>query len=221
MTHEPAATAAPPLGLRDLDRVPLTPANRARLDQAMADCDGLAHWRLRKRAEARDVLALEQICPRLRVWQLDLRQAIRLVVSLEGPVPCMAEPGGELQVAPRSLLGVTYPAEATLTPLPGMSFVQILAPPRVWHASVHYGPAAPLCLGITLPANTPVKEIVFLSYGALSMQTVNLDEQSPEGVLNRAAARYYLEHPEHIPLTSTPFLVGRGTPNAYKKGLSP
>jgi hypothetical protein len=64
----------------------------------------------------------------------------------------------------------------------------------------------PLCLGARLPAGIRVKELVLMAYGALSMQTVMIDELDPAGVLNPVAARWWQANTDRIPLSRAAFL---------------
>ena len=109
-------------------------------------------------------------------------------------------------VEPQAVLGLTYPQEALRQALPGYSFLQVLAPGDVWHANVAFGPVRPLCLGAALPANVRVKELVLMAYGALSMQTVQIDEQDAAGVMNAAAALWWQQNTARAPLSRAPFL---------------
>ena len=63
-TQRPAAVLAP-RGLADLQQVALTPEQDAALERACATSQGSAPWRVRKRVEARELLALSRIAPRL------------------------------------------------------------------------------------------------------------------------------------------------------------
>ena len=61
-------------------------------------------------------------------------------------------------------------------------------------------------LGATLPPGVRVKELVLMTYGALSMQSVMIDATDPAGVLNPEAAEWWQEIRNRLPLTSVPFL---------------
>lgn len=196
-------------GLAALDDVTLTPERQARLEQAAASAGGSAVWRQRKLVEAHDLLALSQIAPpgRLIVEHLDLDEALRALLLLDVPVPC--RPGGEgpLSVERRAMLGLCYPEAALRQVMPGYAFVHVLIPFAVWHANVAPIPEGQaVCLGAQLPAGVRVKELVLMTYGALSMQTVMIDPGDPAGVLNAAAARWWQENLDRMPLTRTPFL---------------
>jgi hypothetical protein len=205
---QPEVTDSGQGGLSGLSGVQLSPERQQLLELALTTCGGSAPWQGRKRAEARDLVALSQLAPpgRMELEHLDLRVDLRVVVLLRVPVPCLPHPEGELQVAPLAVLGVTYPQEALRRALPGYAFVQILAPAFVWLANVAFDRAQPLCLGAKLPAGIRVKELVLLAYGALSMQNYMFDEQDPAGVLNPAAARWWQQNLARIPLSRTPFL---------------
>jgi len=202
------------MGLSRLAEVKLSPDRQQQLELAEVSSGGSADWRGRKRAELWDLLALSQLAPpgRMKLEFLDLRVALRAVVLLRVPVPCMPLPRGELLVATRALLGLTYPQESLSRPLPGYAFIQVLSPQRVWHANVAPEAAQPLCLGAQLPAGIRTKELVLMTYGALSMQSIMINERDPAGVLNPVAAEWWQRNITSIPLTRTPFL-GEGSPS--------
>jgi hypothetical protein len=49
-------------------------------------------------------------------------------------------------------------------------------------------------------------EIVVMTYGALTMQSVMIDEQDSAGVLNRDAAHWWQQNLWRIPLSREPFI---------------
>ena len=197
---------SPSRSLCDLPRLPLDGYHQAMWESAQKSCGGPPACRHRLSAEAHDLLALAQLSGRMHVHWLELSAGLRAKVGLDVPVPCLPDPAGSLQVAPRALLGLLYPQEAMLMPLPGYAFVRILLPRPVWHSNVSPDPNQVLCLGPSLPAGIPLKEIMLMTYGALSMQTTQLDLLNPAGVLNPAAADWWQRNPTRIPLTREPFL---------------
>jgi hypothetical protein len=178
------------------------------LESELRESGGHPAWRARKRTEARELLALAQIAPlgRMSIKSLSLSEHLRALILLRVSVPCRPEPEGKVVVAPYALLGLIYPPEALFQSLPGFAFVQILAPSRVWHANVADGPIQALCLGAQLPPGVRVAELILMAYGALSMQTVMIDEADPAGVLNVEAARWWQQNMHMIPLSAAPFL---------------
>ena len=196
-------------GLRGLGKVALSARLERILSTAAESCGGTAEWRVRKMGEARDLLALSQIAPqRIEVQHLDLDQPLRAIVGMKVPVPCRAAGSRDVAVAAGALLAFTYRQEALLEPQPGFAFVQILAPRDVYHAQVNFDGVQALCLGAQLPAGVRVRELLLMAYGALSLQTVQLDTRDPAGVLNGQAAEWWLQNKHRIPLTRTPFLGG-------------
>ncbi len=196
------------VGLGALASVMLSAENQAMVAQSRFRMLGGPVWKTRKLAEAQDVLALSQIAPwRMRVVQLDLTDALRAVIEMRVPVPCRAEAEGQVVIANHALLGLQYPEAALRMPQPGYSFVQILAPGKVWHPSVSFNPEGiqALCLG-QLPVSVPCKELILLTYAALQMTTVQLDEFDSAGVMNIEAARYWQGATDRIPLSRTAFL---------------
>jgi hypothetical protein len=188
--------------------VMLSPANRQRLEEATEVCRGDPAWRARKRIETHDVLQLSQVAPRgrLAIGLIDLRESIRILLMLETPVPCRPTADGPLAVATSAVIGLTYPREALCASLPGWSFVQIFEPAHVWHPNVG-GPGQVLCLGTQLPAGIRTRELILMTYAALSMQAAQIDEGDPAGVLNVEAARWWPQNRGRMPLTATPFFV--------------
>jgi len=209
----PPASSVEPRGLAALGEVRLAPPRQELLDRAMRDAQGTAPWRARKGAEARELFALEALAPpgRLIVRNLDAREGLRALVMLDVPVGCRPGGSGPLVVERGAVVGIHYPQEVLYRPLPGPSLVQILAPLGVWHANVSTGASQHLCLGATLPPGVRLKELVLMTYGALSMQSVMIDATDPAGVLNYDAAEWWLENRDRLPLTSVPFLGSDAT----------
>jgi hypothetical protein len=197
----------PSPGLRGLDRVTLSVPNQRMLDAVSGANGGDPAWRVRKRHEARDLLALSQIAPpdRLAVQMLDLRTRLRARLKIKVPVACRPDGTGDLHVADHALLGLVYPREVLHRSLPGASFVQILQPRRVWNANVAPGEQA-LCLAVALPCNIPAREIVVMAYDALAMLTYQVDEFDEAGVFNVEAARWWAANLHRLPLTTSAFL---------------
>ena len=199
-------------GLAALHEVQLDRRLESLLDAAARTAGGTLDWRARKKSELHDVLALCQIAPqRLAVERVSLAQDIHAELRMRVPVATRPEPGGDIELAEEARLSLVYPREALYTPLPGAAFVTIREPLAAWYAQVPVGPVQLLCLGETLPANIPLREIILLSYGALTMQTAQIDERHPAGVFNEAAAVWWQANTQRIPLSLEPFL---GVPEA-------
>lgn len=208
---QPKKTAPAPARrgrLRDLGKVVLNPRHQAMLDFAVKHCGGDAAWRGRKRVEAQEILALSQLAPpgRLTVQFIDLREVLRALLITRVPVPCHPDANNELRVADHAVLGFTYPPEAVRMPLPGPAFFQILEPQGVWLPQVD--PAIQRhCVAALVPAGTPCKELILMSYGALCMQSVQVDELDPAGVFHIEAARWWQQNMHRAPLSRTSFLA--------------
>lgn len=196
----------------NLHEVPLDPLHQGILACAQAECGGPAAVRLRVLAETRDLLALAQISGRLDVSWVNCAAGLRAKVHLEAPVPCMPEGSDVLQILPGCVLGIMWPEEAIFRPQAGYAFVRILHPRGVWLSNVasegHVRDCQPLCLGPSLPAGTPVKEILALTYAALTLGIKQFSLFDFAGVLNPRAAVWWQEHADRIPLTREPFLKG-------------
>lgn len=203
--NAPSPTPLCSHSLSSLHQMPLDGFHQALWESVRKICGGPAACRHRLSAEAHDLLALAQYFGRLRVLWLDLSAGLRAKVELEVPVPCLPDPDGPLQVASCALLGLLYPQEAMLLPQPGYAFVRILQPRPVWHSNVSPDHHQVLCLGPSLPAGIPLKEIILMTYGALSMQTTQLDLLNPAGVLSPAAAEWWQRNTRLIPLSREPF----------------
>ena len=208
-----ATLASPPpaVGLSQLPSVTLDAYHQAIWEVAQQQAGGPPTCRHRLIAEAHDFLALAQYSGRMIVHWLTLAGGLRAKVELEVPVPCLPDPAGPLQVAPRALLGVVYSQDAVLLPQPGYAFVHILQPRPVWLGNVSPDASQACCLGAKLPAGIPLIQLILMTYGALSMQTTQLDILDSAGVLNPAAADWWQRNPGRIPLSREPFLRGEVT----------
>lgn len=208
--RDPEAKSVPAAaGLTDLAHHELSEANARRLADCCAGALGPAGWQRRKREELHGLLALEERAERLVVRQVDLRTDLQVIVELrDTPVPVRPPDGRVVGLVRGALLAIRYPEALLVGPVPGTLPVRILAPRAVFHSNVAYGgPAPPLCIGASVPRGTPLREIVLISYGALTLQTVSLDQLDPAGVLNAAAAAFYQAHADQLPLTRAPFLA--------------
>jgi hypothetical protein len=200
----------PETGLSQLNTVPLDAVHQSMWETAKQGCSGPAAVRQRLLHEGRSLLALAQISGRLQIHWLDLTEGLRAKVELEAPVPFMVDPSGPLQVGTSATLGVLYPAKAIFLPLPGYAFIRILQPRGVWLSNVAPDSAAnrdqPLCLGTHLPGGIPLRDIMLMTYGSLTLTTTLLDTGDPAGLLNPAAAEWWQRNTGRIPLTREPFI---------------
>jgi len=192
--------------LADLAHVTLAEPQAELLETAGGEAVGDRMWRERKLAEARDLLALTSLAPRMAVKDLSLTNDLRALVRLAMPVPCRFG-GGDLVIAHGALLGIRYPREVLSRALPGPAFVQVLLPQGIFHPNVSEGPIQALCLGAQLPLGIRVTELVLMSYRALAMQEHTLDVRDPAGIFRADAARWWQRNTERIPLTQEPFLA--------------
>lgn len=199
-------SAAVQPGLHDLGQVVLDDSLGSILATAEKLNGGDAAWRMRKRKEARELLALSQISHgRIFVQHLELYDSLRAVVAMVVPVPMMVPPDESLAIGPYAVLGLSYPREALTQALPGADFVTILQPRHVWLPQVKL-PEQPLCLGATIRPGTPVRSLLLMAYGALSMQAVQVNELDPAGVFNAEAAVWWQRNLDRAPLSREPFL---------------
>ncbi len=195
------------LGLSDLDRVVLDPQIEAELGRAATTSMGSAMWKARKHAEARDLLALAQIAPRMTVLALDLATTLHAFIRLRGAAPCLPDAAEELEVAHEIHLALRFPPEILTSPQPGYSVVQVMTPQNIHHPNVSRGAVQMLCLGASIPTGFPLREAVLGAYAALTLQSIQLDELDHAGVMNADAARFWQARPHQIPLSTEPFLA--------------
>jgi len=201
-------------GISDLSGVELDERYRRIFEQAARGNGGSAMWRQRKLSELEEFLALAQVSGRIRVFLADLTVAMRLMFELRAPVPTLPDRSGGLVIEDRALVGLGYPEEAIREPLPGFAFITLLRPAAVWLPNAGppdpsfqvSGPGQPLCLGASIAAGTPAKELVLQTFGALTMQSVQLDERDAAGLMNREAAEWWLRTETPIPLSREGFL---------------
>ena len=195
--------------LHDLDKVVLDADRQQRLKAAMGSAAGNPVWVKRKSAEAKALLALEQVAPadRLAILELDLQDELRAVIHLETPVPCLRKETGKVEIANHVILLIRYPEEALRRALPGSVFSAVHLPRDIYIPQVKQ-PEQPLCLGASLGPGMRVFEIAVLAYGALSMQLTQFNDQDPAGIFNREAAQYWQipENAAKLPLTRIPLL---------------
>lgn len=197
------------IGLSRLGEIELDPRAEGVLERLGRTRLGGPAWKARKLAEARDLLALAQVSTRISILGLDLATDLQAWISMRVPVPRAPDASGRAAVAAQAEIALDVPEEALARPLPGARFVRLLAPRDVFHPNVYPGPFQALCLGVALVPGTPCREILCAVYGALSFQNHQLDERSPGGVLNPAAAVWWREPSNlaRIPLTREPFLA--------------
>jgi hypothetical protein len=199
----------PANGLAGLSTVELTKFNQARLEALMAEARGPAPWKRRKQQEAAELLKLSQISPRLHVDHLDLAEELRTVIFLRTPVAGRPLDNGELPIANLAVLGIEYRPEFLTQPTSGYSYVQILSPRDLFYPNVIPRPAPmgqPLCLGVKLPPGVRLRELVIMSYSALTMQAFSVGVMETNGVFNIEAARWWDQNLARVPLSRTPFL---------------
>jgi hypothetical protein len=205
--NSPDGGAPTPPGLSELERVELNPRNQAILDLAMQECGGDPATRNRKLVEGRELLRLGQLAPagRLRVEGLDLRGHLRALIDLEVPVACQPRENNEPEIFPRALIGFTYPNDGFQRPLPGYAFFQVMLPRNIWLPQIKQ-PEQALCIAPQVPAGTRTAMLLLRAYGALSMQSIQIDVRDPAGLFAPEIARWWQDNLHRVPLTTTPLL---------------
>ena len=195
-------------GLHELYRADLAPSVQARFERIMEPAVGSPTWLARKTAEVRELLALAQIAPRLRVQRLDARWDLLAEVRLDAVLPTRAGPGEPVVLEKKAVLVILYPERVLYSAVPGHALVQIRSPRGVFLPNASAGAGSQhVCLGLKLPVAIPLREIVLRTYAALTLQAVMLDPRDAAGVLNRQAAAYWLANRDRMPLSSAPFLA--------------
>ena len=117
----------------------------------------------------------------------------------------------DLPISGMSCASCAGRVEKALRALPGVAFIQLIAPPQCWHPNVAYDVVQPICLAPSVPAGIPAVELVLSAYAALTLQAITLDERDVGGVLNGEATRYWQSEKHRIPLSREPFLAGEAT----------
>ena len=201
--------------LSELGSVQLEDFYRAMFEAAVSRCIGSAPYPKRMKVELYEFLALAQISGgRIEPLAATFEGEFQMHFILHAPVP-MKNAEDEVVIFDWAHIHLRYPEEALSQALPGTAFVRILKPNRVFHPNASEpGPGIPgqvLCLGAAMPPATRLREIVMITWGALTLQSVSLDLMDPAGVLNPDAVLYW-QSPvarERIPLTTEPFLNPR------------
>ena len=207
-----------PRGLHELAQVALEGEYADALAGLAPTMLGPPPWVARKRVELHELLALAQLAPeRLTLLGLDATTDIRVLVMLRCAVPCLPPGATDVSVEREAELVIRYPEALLRGPLPGTSLVEIMQPHHVHHPNVSSSetPGAEargrfasqaLCLGSRIPRGFPLRETVLMSYAALTLQAIQLDERDASGVMNLEAARFWQRHQDRLPLSRESFL---------------
>jgi hypothetical protein len=205
--------------LSSLKDMRLDPANQAALRDALRHCPDYASspWGRRMAAEIETLLKLQQLAPpgRMKVLGIEASEDLRIRILLRVDCPAL-RPDGQVQVVPYADIGLMFTAEC-LNRTPQSVSLLVFAP-RLHHPNCMRMPGRPiqvLCLGdhhVTMPVSALGSlELVLLSYSILNMSTVTLHADDPLHVADGAAAAYWLQHHDQLPLGGgTPFLAPVG-----------
>ena len=195
--------------LSTLGEVVLSDQRQRMLDSATAVSRGPDRWRTRKAYEARRLLALDQVAgpTRMELQTLELEVDLRAAIKLHVPVALQPDEKGRLRTASSAVVGLVYPQVALAVPLPGFAVMCLMEPSHgAWYAQVGAALGQRMCLGVTIPVNIPVTELILTAYQLLSLQAVQLDPGDGAGVMNSAAAEWWVRNRGQIPLSREPFL---------------
>ena len=170
-------------------------------DEAARRNGGPRGWRMWKRSGVEELLTFVRRAPRVELLAADMSADLHLAYHIRMPIP--RQPcNGDLTVGTGATFHLVYRDEwRTLAPK-GWQPVGVVHPEDIFHPNAKPSLRGALCLG-KLPAGISPKELLMLSYFAGSLQTVQLAEDDPEGVLNKEASEFFRCNPQHLPLTST------------------
>lgn len=169
------------------------------LDFALANNGGTRGWREFKAEQARELLQLCAKSPRMALLALDLTEEFRAVYGILMPVPCRPR-GEQLRVADRAVFHLRYAEEWRWQPPVGYEPLGVMEPADLFGPNMISAPVGGVCLG-RIPPGITVRELVLLGYFSVTLQTYQLNEVDPQGVLNPMACEFFRAHPECLPLT--------------------
>jgi hypothetical protein len=110
--------------------------------------------------------------------------------------------GGGVRIHHEARVSLRYPAEFLRGPIQGQALAAIEGPAHVLHPNVGSMPDQRVCLGHSLPRGLPLRELVLMTYAALSMQAVELPSGEAGPMMNGAALVYWRMHAACVPLTN-------------------
>ena len=122
------------------------------------------------------------------------------VYRIQMPVPRWPV-DGQLQLAATAIFHLHFEERWCRESPAGWMPLSLLEPTDPFAPNMAPGRRGATCLGENLPPGILVREIVLLGYHAVALQTCQLDESDPAGVLNLEACDYFRRHPEYLPLT--------------------
>lgn len=223
----PAAESGDQYDLTSLSQVELSENHQAMLGFAASAHGTQDAFLTRMLSEARDVLALSEIAPpgRLRIDWIDIAgNMLAIMMLMRVVVPRVPDHSNRLRLGQLVMLGLMYPREAIQGALPGTAFFDVLQPLDLWHPNVSMPGQVPvprLCLGLEMPPGIRCVDLIVMAYGALSMQSLQIDERDHAGVMNIPAALWWQQNLHRLPLTRTPFLQAdpTGNPNDAQNNL--
>jgi hypothetical protein len=173
----------------------------AHLEEAIRRNGGGRAWREWKRRSTEAVLDLVLRSPRMQLLGLSLEGDVEMAFEIRCPVPRWPK-GDRLVIGQRVVCHLLYQEHWRFESAPGWAPLGVVWPPDLYHSNVRPYVRSALCLwGFGLPPNTQPKEIVLAAFDAVTLQSINIDESDPAGVLNAAASEFYRRHPEYVPLT--------------------
>ncbi len=179
-----------PERLRRLDEI---------IDTALQTNGGPRSWKLWKQSSAEELRQLVRRAPRVQLGSLSLEGDLHAAYEIRMPIPRWPR-NGQLVVGNSATFHLVYRDEWRTTCPRGWDPIGLLCPPDVFHPNARPSLRSALCLG-RLPAGVSPKELVLLGYLAGTLQSVQLAEDDPHGVLNIQACEFFRCHPEFRPLT--------------------
>lgn len=169
------------------------------LEQARQYNSGNRAWRQWKLHAAEELLQLTAQTDRMQLLDLSLAGDFRAIYRIRMPVP-RCPVNGRLAIADEAIFHLHYLEEWRVESPPPWAIIGLLEPPDFFHPNSAIALRGALCLG-AIPAGVSPKEIALMGYSTVALQSVQLNESDPAGVLNLEACEYYRNHPEYMPLT--------------------
>lgn len=163
---------------------------------------GDRRWRSWKQVQLQELVELALQTDRVRLIDVKLEGDFNALVWLQAPVPRWPMEG-RLRITDHAVLHLNYQSPWLVEPPPGWMPVGVMEPFDVYLPNAAPAPRGALCLG-SIPPACPVRELLYLAYLAVTLQTATLDET--EGVLNAHACEFFRDHLHFMPLTRTSVL---------------
>jgi len=161
-------------------------------------------WRQWKARSLEEVMDLILRSPRMEPLGASLEGDFDIDFAIRCPVPRWPKQD-RLVIGDRVVCHLRYQDQWRFESPPGWGPVSIAWPHDVFSSNSLPHLRGALCLG-DLPPNAKPIQIILAAYDALTLQSHNLDETHPAGVLNALASDFYRRRPQYLPLTTAGLL---------------